>query len=197
MCFPILLLTIFYWQWSTSYTFSLNSFQNRLTPDLSIPHLFRTRKHLCERFIIVPPNTTANSLISVIGHSYRPIVSIYPEIDSSNQQGCIVLSVWPVKVYSLNQSAAFDFADVYVFNTICNRLSMNPWIQRVLVNFMLIKSAYVSIGQSNSPNLDLKVGCAQGSTLGQKIFNIYVSELWLNLKLNIQESSCMLMTSRL
>jgi len=82
-----------------------------------------------------------------------------------------------VGIYSVDLSAAFDLVDVNFFNCMCQKGEMNPWIRRILVNFLLNRSSSVKIGLSTSCPFKLSVGCAQGSTLGPKIFNIYVSDL--------------------
>lgn len=73
--------------------------------------------------------------------------------------------------------AAFDLVDVKVFDGVLHRLNIDPWLRRILVDFLLDRSAFVKLGEHQSEPFSLDVGCAQGSTLGPKIFNIYVSEL--------------------
>jgi len=124
------------------------------------------------------------------------INSLYPGVDGQNQHGfwanhSTVTAAQEIQhfissyldkglavgIYSLDLSAAFDLVDVNVFDQVLGRLKFDPWIRRVLVDFLTNRSAYVAVGESQSAAFSLEVGCAQGSTLGPKIFNIYVSEL--------------------
>jgi len=121
---------------------------------------------------------------------------LYPEIDSVSQHGfrshhsttTAALEVqhylsksldsgYHTAIYSVDLSAAFDLVDVNVFDQICSKLKLNPYIHRVLVNFLRNRSAFVSVNSENSYPFKLSVVCAQGSTLGPKIFNMYVSDL--------------------
>ena len=122
--------------------------------------------------------------------------ALYPWLDGLNQHGfrsChntttaaieiqYLLSTYAdkkceVAIYSIDLSAAFDLINPRIFSEVCLSLRIDSWTCRVLVNFLRDRLAYVSINQDNSSPFGLKLGCAQGSTLGPKIFNIYVSGL--------------------
>ena len=122
--------------------------------------------------------------------------SLFPDLDGLNQHGfrkchnttTAALEIqhalsssadnkFETGIYSIDLSAAFDLINPRTFYDVCTNLALDPWIMRILVNFICNRSAYVTIGQSNSLPFKLQLGCAQGSTLGPKIFNLYVSQL--------------------
>jgi Reverse transcriptase (RNA-dependent DNA polymerase) len=81
-----------------------------------------------------------------------------------------------VLMYSTDLSAAFDLLRPGILiNSIKGKI---PYlICRIIADFLSGRNYRVKLGNSVSSMYDLKVGCAQGSTLGPKLFAMYCGGL--------------------
>lgn len=81
-----------------------------------------------------------------------------------------------VLMYSTDLSAAFDLLRPGI---LVNRIKKHlPFkITRIIADFLHHRNYRVKLGNSLSSSYDLKMGCAQGSTLGPKLFSMYCGGL--------------------
>ncbi len=76
-------------------------------------------------------------------------------------------------LYSADLNAAFDLLRPDYLINVLDRIGISRDISRVIGNFLSDRTGYVSFnGCKNIP-----IGCVQGSVLGPRLFNIYMSDI--------------------
>jgi hypothetical protein len=79
-----------------------------------------------------------------------------------------------VVVYSVDLSAAFDLLRNDVFDDIIGR-KLSDGLRYSLLDFLSNRRLTVNIASSSSSAKRIEVGCVQGSTLGPRLFTLYMS----------------------
>ncbi len=64
----------------------------------------------------------------------------------------------------------------YMMN-VMKRMGINSVVTKVIGDFLTARSGYVSFNGCNSMIFDIRIGCVQGSVLGPRLFNMYMSDL--------------------
>ncbi len=90
-----------------------------------------------------------------------------------------------VLMYSVDLSAAFDMLRPgLMMRTIFGKLPFA--VCRIILDFLTDRSYKVKFGSCLSKEFPLRIGCAQGSTLGPKLFSMYCGDLQYLIKEDIK-----------
>jgi hypothetical protein len=81
-----------------------------------------------------------------------------------------------VLMYSTDLSAAFDMLRPGILGNVLKK-SMPSKVTCLILDFLSDRSYKVKLGTSLSLEIEMKIGCAQGSTIGPKLFSMYCGGL--------------------
>ena len=82
-----------------------------------------------------------------------------------------------VALYSADLTAAFDLLRPKILVQSLEGIGVDKSLIKVISSFLSDRSGYVYFEGAVSSVFDIPIGCAQGSVLGPKLFNIYMSGL--------------------
>lgn len=82
-----------------------------------------------------------------------------------------------VAVYSMDLSAAFDMLRPgQLFQTLKD-MNISIPLSNMLMDFLHQRRIYVEVDEQKSQEVDMPIGCVQGSILGPRLFTLYLSNL--------------------
>jgi hypothetical protein len=81
-----------------------------------------------------------------------------------------------VGVYSVDLSSAFDLLRVDTFDKVMSGKLSNG-LRKAIIDFLTDRKITVEVDGEKSAEMPLEIGCVQGSTLGPRLFTLYINEI--------------------